>query len=132
MVDVVWAATSPASGRFDPVETRTGVTVLNERFEVLRARGEGYLEVRRIEEFPVVTVGFRGSVAVVQALTSPEVISFLEGDGSVAGQAVEVPVMDETTGFAGQAGVSVDRAWSLVQGFLRGRDLSELGEWVGL
>jgi hypothetical protein len=132
MVDVVWAATLPASGRFDPVENRSDVETLNDRFAELRARGEGYVEVRRIDEFPVLTVGFRGSVAVVQALTSPEATSLLEGDGSASGEMVEVLVMDETAEFSAQAGFGVDRAWGLVQDFLRGKDLRELGEWIEL
>jgi hypothetical protein len=130
VVDVVWAATSPTSGRFDPVETSSDVEILNDRFAALRARGEGYVELRRSEDFPVLTVGFRGSVAVVQVLTSPEAISLLEGDGSIQAGQVEVPVMDETAEFAGQAAVNVDHAWTLVQGFLGGRDLSELGHWI--
>jgi len=132
VVEAVWAATSPVSGRFDPVETRSDLVALDDRFAALRARGHGYLEVRRTDEFPVLTVGFRGSVAVVQALTSPEAMALLEGDGSVAGEVVEVPVMDETADFAGEAGLNVDHAWSVVRSFLRGRDLDELGEWVDL
>lgn len=132
MVSVSWAATSPASGRFDAVEKYSNVEALNDRFAALRARGEGYLEVRRNEEYPVLTVGFRGSVAVVQVVTSPESMSLLEGNGATQRDAVEVPIMDEAADFASQAGVAVDHAWSVVQDFLGGRDLSELGEWVKL
>lgn len=131
-VVAVWAATSPASGRFDAVETRSDIEALNDRFAELRARGGGYLEVRRIEEFPVLTMGFRGSVAVVQALTSPGAMSLLEGDGSVPGELVDVPILEQDVEFVGQAAVGVDAAWSMVQDFLRGRELSELGNWVGL
>lgn len=38
MVDVSWSATSPHSGRFDAVVTRTEVDALNERFAALRTR----------------------------------------------------------------------------------------------
>jgi hypothetical protein len=132
VIAVVWAATSPESGHFDPVETRSDIVALNDRFATLKARGSGYLEVRRAEEYPVLTLGFRGSVAVVQAFMGPDVISVLEGDGSVPGERVEVPVMGGTAEFSGQAAVNVDGAWSLVQLFLRGRHLSALGEWVDL
>jgi len=130
--EVVWAATSATSGRFDAVEQRSDIEVLHERFAALMARGEGYLEVRRVEDYPALTTGFRGSVAVVQALMSQDAMSILVGDGSAQEGQVEVPIMDEIAGFAGQAGVSVDRAWSLVQAFLGGRSLSELGEWFEL
>ena len=132
MVNIAWAATSTASGRFDALDTRSDIADLNDRFEELRARGEGYLELRRTEDFPVLTVGFRGPVAVLQVLLSPEAVSLLKGDGSVENDQVEVPFMDETAEFSGESGVGVDRAWGLALSFLRGRDLSELGEWVEL
>jgi hypothetical protein len=43
---VVWAATSPVSGRFSPAETRSDLVDLSERFNELRSHGQGYLEVR--------------------------------------------------------------------------------------
>jgi hypothetical protein len=132
VVNVAWAATSPATGRFDALVTRSDIEPLDDRFGALRARGEGYLEVRRSEDYPALILGFRGSVAVVQALTSQEATLILEGDGSVPTEFVEVPFMDETAVFSGQAGIGVDHAWDLVQAFLRGRELSELGSWIEL
>jgi hypothetical protein len=132
MIDVVWTATSPVSGRFDPVETRSDIEVLNDRFATLRARGEGYLEIRRSTDFPLLTVGFCGSAAVVQAFTSAGTMALLEGDGSVSRDLLAVPVLDETADFVGAAGVRLDRAWSLVQGFLAGSALPELGVWIEL
>ena len=132
VVDVVWAATSPTSGRFDPVETSSDLCVLDDRVAVLRDRGSGYLEVRRTEDYPVITLGFNGSAAVVQALTSAEEMALLKGDGSVVGESVEVPIMDDVTGFDALAGLRLDRAWNLVRAFLQGSELEELGEWLGL
>jgi hypothetical protein len=45
-MSVVWAATSPESGLFHPVERRSEVKDLSDRFNDLRSRGQGYVEVR--------------------------------------------------------------------------------------
>ena len=132
MVEVRWAATSLESGRFDALVARSDIEALDERFAALKEQGEGYLEVRGHDDYPALTMGFRGSVAVVQAFTDQASMSILEGDGSVHGESVEVPVMDEDAVFSGHLGIETDRAWSVVQGFLRGRDLIELGEWFVL
>ena len=131
-MDVAWSATSPESGRFDAIVTRSDVEVLNDRFAALKARGEGYLEVRRVEDYPALTLGFRGSVAVIEAYVSQEAISILLGDGSHQGGLVEVPIMDEDGVFSGPAAIETERAWRLVQDFLDGRNLGELGEWFSL
>ncbi len=132
LVDVAWAATSPESGRFSALVTRSNLAALNDRFVALRERGEGYLEVRRNTDYPALTMGFRGSVAVVEAMVSEGAMSILVGDGSCPADVVKIPIMEEDAVFSGPAGIDVDRAWSLVQGFLRGRDLTELGEWFEL
>ncbi len=132
MVDVAWAATSLESGRFDALVSRSDVESLNERFTALRARGEGYLEVSRVDDYPALAIGFRGSVAVIQAFISQERMAILVGDGSYPGEWVKVPTMDEESSYSGQAGIDVDRAWSLVRDFVEGRDLSDLGEWFEL
>lgn len=49
MMNTAWAATSTASGRFDALETCSDIADLNDRFEELRARGAGYLELRPSE-----------------------------------------------------------------------------------
>lgn len=132
MVVVTWAATSPESGRFDPLVSRSDVESLDERFAALKARGEGYLEVRRVNDYPGLAMGFRGSVAVIEAFVSQERMAILVGDGSCPGELVKVPTMDEETSYSGQAGIDVERAWGLVREFAKGRDLSELGEWFEL
>jgi len=130
--DAMWTATLPESGRFDPIARRSSIDVLASRFAELRARGEGYLEVKRIEDSPRLTVGFRGSIAVVQMFDELGATSILKGDGSSPTELIEVPIMDDAADFSGKAGLSVDRAWSIVLAFLQRRDLSELGEWVDL
>ena len=132
MVDVAWSATSPHSGRFDAIETRSNTDALNDRFAALKARGEGYLEVRRAEDYPVLTLGFRGSVAVIEAFMSEEAMAVLVGDGSYQGDLAVVPIMDEDAAFSGPAAIDTERAWSLAQHFLGGREVSELGEWFAL
>ncbi|MFJ8153430.1 hypothetical protein ACIQ9L_14430, partial [Streptomyces sp. NPDC094468] len=65
-MSVVWAATSPESGLFDPVERRTEVKDLADRFNDLRSCGQGYVEVRSPNrEFPALTLAFQGDHAVV-------------------------------------------------------------------
>ena len=55
------------------------------------------------------------------------------GDGTeVDSAAVEVPVMDELVVFSGAFVQHVDRAWVLVQEFVRSGDASRLGEWYEL
>lgn len=132
MIDIAWAATSPESGRFDAVVAHTDIESLNQRFAALRARGEGYVEVRRVDDYPALAMGFRGSVAVIEAFRDQETMSILVGDGSYPAELVQVPSMGEETTYSGQAGIDVDHAWSLVHDFLRGRDLSELGDWFDL
>lgn len=132
MVDAAWSATSPESGRFSALVTHSDVAILTERFVALRARGEGYLEIRRGEDYPALTIGFRGSVAVIEAFVSQEATSILVGDGSHRDGLVEVPIMDEDAAFSGPAAIDTERAWALVLEFLDGRDLNELGEWFEL
>jgi len=95
-MEVVWAATSPDDGRFSPHEVVTTVEQLERRFIELRARGEGYLEVRLPDrDFPVLTMGFRGDHAVIHAAESRESIALQQsasahrGAASVRGSGVE-------------------------------------------
>jgi hypothetical protein len=58
-MSVVWAATSPESGLFSPVERRSEVKDLPDRFNDLRSRGRGYVEVRSPNrKFPVLILAF--------------------------------------------------------------------------
>lgn len=131
-MEVAWSATSPDSGRFDALTTCSDVEVLNDRFTALRARGEGYLEVRRAEEYPAMALGFRGSMAVIEAFVSQEAMAILVGDGFHQGDLVAVPIMEEDVVFSDLAAIETDRAWRIVLDFLNGRALSELGEWFSL
>jgi hypothetical protein len=120
-MEAVWAATSPASGRFSPTEVTSTVAELLERYRQLKQRGEGYLEVRLPDsKFPVVTVGFRAGVAVAHAADGPTAMALLRGDGSVpSDQPVEVLIMDEAAEFSGVVAMTVDHSWELLIGFLR-------------
>lgn len=129
-MSVIWAATSLDSGRFVPTEVRSDEGDLAQRFDHLRSKGRGYLEIRRDAEFPLMTIGFRGEVAVVHLMESGESTSLLVGDGSLPD--AEVPVMDELVEFASDFVVRVDRAWDTVQEFLRSGDPSDIGEWFEL
>lgn len=130
-MSVVWAATSPESGLFDPVERRTEVKDLSDRFDDLRSCGQGYVEVRSPDrEFPVLTLAFRVDHAVVHMMSDTERMSLLAGDGAVSsGAEVEVPIVDDLTVFTGEFVLDVDRAWDLVHEFIQTRAAGPLGEW---
>ncbi|MFE9207009.1 hypothetical protein [Micromonospora sp. NPDC007230] len=120
-VNVVWAGTSPASGRFHPAEIKSTAAELFDRFGELRSRGEGYLEVRMPDQdFPLLTVGFRGKYAVIHRADAPDSMSLLQGDNSMPfDEAVEVPVMDDPVEFTGDFVSSVDHACRTLQEFVR-------------
>jgi len=130
-MSVVWAATSPESGRFHPVERGSEVQDLADRFNDLRSRGQGYAEVRsRNSDFPVLTLAFRGDHAVVHLMSDTGRMSLLAGDGTVpSGVEVEVPVMDDLAAFTGDLVLDVDRAWNLVHDFMQTWEADPLGEW---
>ena len=120
-VEAVWAASSPVSGRFSPSEVTSTAAELLERYRQLRERGEGYVEVRLPNRgFPVVTVGFRGGLAVAHVADGPTSMALLRGDGSVSpDQLVEVPIMDDAAQFSGDIAMTLDSAWGLLDDFLR-------------
>ncbi|MEU9663888.1 hypothetical protein [Streptomyces chartreusis] len=130
-MSVVWAATSPESGLFHPVERRSEVNDLSDRFNDLRSCGQGYLEVRLPDrEFPVLILAFRDDHAVVHLMCDTEQMSLLVGDGTVpSGAEVEVPIMDDLAVFTGDFVLNIDRAWELVHDFTQTRAAEPLGEW---
>jgi hypothetical protein len=133
-MSVMWAATSLESGLFHPVERRTEVKDLSDRFNDLRSWGQGYVEVRSPdEEFPVLILAFRGDHAVVHLMSDAERMSLLAGDGIVpSGAEVEVPIMDDLAVFTGDFVLDTDRAWGLVYDFTQTRAAGPLGEWCEL
>src|SRR5204863_114447 len=81
---VVWTATLPESGRFSPFESCSKVSDLSYRFNELRSRGQGYLELRLEDSaFPQLTLGFRNDHAVIHVITNAEQMSLVVGDGTV-------------------------------------------------
>lgn len=73
-----------AVGRFHPVERRSEVEGLADRYNDLRSLGQGYVEVRLSNgEFPTLVLAFRDDHAVVQLMSPPERMSPLAGDGTV-------------------------------------------------
>ncbi|MFJ1874309.1 hypothetical protein [Streptomyces chartreusis] len=133
-MSVMWAATSPESGLFQPVEKRSDMKDLSDRFNDLRSCGQGYVEVRSSNrEFPVLILAFRGNHAVVHLMSDTERMSLLVGDGTVAsGAEVEVPIMDDLAVFTGDFVLDTDRAWELVHDFTQTRAAGPLGEWCEL
>lgn len=133
-MSVVWAATSPESGLFHPVERCSEVKDLSDRFNDLRSPGQGYVEVRSPNrEFPVLILAFRDDHAVVHLMRDTGRMFLLAGDGTVpSGAEVEVPIMDDLAAFTGDFVLDIDRAWDLVHDFTRTRAVSSLGEWCEL
>ncbi|MFK4122892.1 hypothetical protein [Streptomyces longwoodensis] len=133
-MSVMWAATSPESGLFDPVERRSEVKDLSDRFNNLRSCGQGYVEVRSPDkEFPVLILAFRGDHAVVHLMSDAERMSLLAGDGIVlSGGEVEVPIMDDLATFTGDFVLDTDRAWGMVYDFTQTQAVGSLGEWCAL
>ncbi|MFI6661229.1 hypothetical protein ACIBL8_37485 [Streptomyces sp. NPDC050523] len=133
-MSVMWAATSPESGLFHPVEKRSEAKDLSDRFNDLRSCGQGYLEVRSPnKEFPVLILAFRDNHAVVHLMSGTERMSLLVGDGTVpSGAEVEVRIMDDLAVFMGDFVLDVDRAWELVHDFTQTRAVGPLGEWCEL
>ncbi|WP_256918676.1 hypothetical protein [Streptomyces hilarionis] len=130
-MSVVWAATSPESGLFHPVERRSEVEDLSDRLNDLRSRGQGYVEVRSLDrEFPVLILAFRDDHAVVHLMSGTERMSLLVGDGTVpTGAEVEVPITDDLAAFTGDFVLDIDRAWNLVHEFTQTQAAGPLGKW---
>jgi hypothetical protein len=131
--DAMWAATSLDSGRFDPIQKKSSIDVLRKRFAALDAAGAGYLEIRRVAaEFPLLTLGFRGSEAVVQVFRSVDEVAILKGPGTSTSGEIVIPLLGEEARFDSWAGVRLEAAWDLVEAFLRGAALESAGTWAEL
>ncbi|RZT80286.1 immunity protein Imm1 of predicted polymorphic toxin system [Micromonospora violae] len=124
---ISWSATSPTSGKFAPVE-RSDVAGLIERFDELRAQGRGYLEVQGSTVFPVLTLGFAGSAAVVHLMTDEASISLLAANEPAEADAAVV-VLDDLVDFTADFVLNLARAWQVVEEFVRTGDLRRAGEW---
>ncbi|MCZ7428078.1 hypothetical protein O7607_20280 [Micromonospora sp. WMMA1949] len=107
---------------------RSGVAGLFERFEELRALGRGYLEVRGDAAFPVLTLGFTGSAAVVHLMADEDAVSLLAADEPACTHA-EVPVLDDPVEFTADVVLDLERAWQVIEGFVHTGDAGRAGEW---
>src|SRR5690349_13368855 len=94
---VVWVASSPDSGRFTSADVSSEWEVLQDRFDRLRSRSQGYVELHRPgQEYPLISFSFRENYAVLHLFEDPERTLLLKGDGVVSENVdVDVPVMDE-------------------------------------
>ncbi|NHO82256.1 Imm1 family immunity protein [Micromonospora sp. CMU55-4] len=126
-MNISWSATSPTSGRFVPTE-RSGVAGLVERFEELRAQGRGYLEVRGDGASPVLTLGFTGSAAVVHLMADEDAVFLLAADEPADADA-EVLVLDDPVEFTADVVLDLERAWQVIEEYVRTGDAGRAGEW---
>ncbi|WP_433550994.1 hypothetical protein ACQP08_24785 [Micromonospora zamorensis] len=99
-----------------------------ERFDELRAQGRGYLEVRGSAVFPVLTLGFAASAAVVHLMTDEGSMSLLAANGPADADA-EVLVLDDLVDFTADFVLNLERAWQVVEEFVRTGDPRRAGEW---
>ncbi|WP_433263040.1 hypothetical protein ACQPWR_24895 [Micromonospora vinacea] len=107
---------------------RSDFAGLIERFDELRAQGRGYLEVWGGAVFPLLTLGFAGSAAVVHLVTDEDVISLLVADEPADADA-EVLVLDDPAEFTADFILNLERAWLVVEDFVRTGDPGRAGEW---
>ncbi|MFE1833915.1 hypothetical protein [Streptomyces sviceus] len=123
--------TSVQSAHFESTERRSQLPDLLSAFRELRASGRGHLEVNLLDSlYPYLTLSFLGDHAVIHLFTSEESISLLVGDGSVSPDGeVDVPVMDELATFTGDFVMGADRAWDVMENFVRAGTVEGLGEW---
>jgi hypothetical protein len=130
----VVAATSIESGRFQATERAVDLGCLLRLFDRLMGMGQGYVEVRSVEdEFPLVTVGFRGERAVVHCAFGSDQMALLRGDGSVgSGETVEVPILDELATFSGDFVLDTAGVREVLRTFVEGAGPASLGEWFDL
>ncbi|MET8373600.1 hypothetical protein [Micromonospora profundi] len=107
---------------------RSDFAGLIERFEELRAQRRGYLEVRGSAVFPVLTLGFAGSAAVVHLMMDEDAMSLLAADKPADADA-EVVVLDDPVDFNADFVLNLERAWQIVEEFVRTGDPRRAGEW---
>jgi hypothetical protein len=75
-------------------------------------------------------LGFRGPHAVIHLADGPESILLRRGDNSVSpDEEVEVPIMDDPATFTGMFVMTSDRAWELIQDFVRSGSVRNHGDW---
>ena len=130
-MDVAWSMTSVQS---TSPESRSELRDLVSAFRELCASGRGHLEVNLPDSlYPYLTLSFLGDHAVIHLFTSEERVSLLVGDGSVSPEGqFDVPVMDELGTFTGDFVMRVDRAWDVMENFVRTGTVEGLGEWYEL
>lgn len=129
---IQWSATDPSSGFFDPTDVNRTSAGLVERFTALLERGEGYFEISGDDVYPLLTLGFRGEIAVIQRFTSAENVEILLGDGTVSAGTVEVLVMNEVCEFDAGLASSFRRGQEVLNRFLSGAKTTDVETWIDL
>ncbi|MEU1763366.1 MULTISPECIES: hypothetical protein [Micromonospora] len=107
---------------------RSDIAGLFERFDELRTQGRGYVEVRAGDVFPVLTLGFTESAAVVHLMTDESTMSLLAAD-EPASMNAQVLVLDDLVEFAADFVLDLERAWQVVEEFVRTGAPGRAGAW---
>ena len=134
-MELEWTATDPETLGLSYVEQRSGVDEYVARIEALRSYpGEGYSEVHWADrDYPLVTLQFRHPYGVVHYMSENGAIHLLVGDGVVDDEeGVLVPGLEDQSEYSGTFVMSSDRAWEVVQEFLRTGTVEQLGKWFEL
>ncbi|GAA3207727.1 hypothetical protein ACFO1B_19075 [Dactylosporangium siamense] len=128
---VVWAATSPDSGRVTPARPGSTWVELSERITALRSAGAGYVEAGFPElDYPYLAIGFRADYAVVHSFASAEHVFLLGSDGTACSdEPIEVPILDETGTFTADFVIDTDHAFQLMHAFILNGSADHLGTW---
>lgn len=123
--------TCAENGRFATTERlvdRDGLLILLGR---LSAIDQAYVEVRLVgPDFPVLMVGSRKGLAVVQCMVSAESLILLLGDESMpVSEFVDVLIMDDLVAFTGEYVMKSTKARNILLQFVDGAAVSSLGDW---
>lgn len=78
--------------------------------------------------FPVLTLGFTRSAAVVHLMADEDAVSLLAADEPADADA-EVLVQDDPVEFTADVVLDLERAWQVIEEYVRTGDAGRAGEW---
>ena len=134
ILEVMWSAVSPDSGRFPAAGMVTStVEDLRARIRMLRHGGAGYLEIATPERlFPALFVAFGGEHAVLHYQADEDTSLFqLYGDDSVpADETAEVFILDGIMPFPGDCVMLLDHAIEVMEEFVRTGAVGDHPRWA--
>ncbi|MEU4664187.1 hypothetical protein AB0F83_20800 [Micromonospora chalcea] len=76
----------------------------------------------------MLTLGFTGSAAVVHLMADEDAVSLLAADEPADADA-EVLVLDDPVEFTADVVLDLERAWQVIEEYVRTGDAGRAGEW---